>query len=56
MVPVAGGDADGMVLDFLVQERCNQEAAETCRRRVVEGYSEEPRVAVTDTLASSGRR
>ena len=35
-------DADGMVLDILVQERRNQEAAETFLRRVV----------VTDKLAS----
>jgi putative transposase len=47
-------DADGMVLDILVQERRNQEAAETFLRRVVEGSLEEPRVAVTDKLASYG--
>lgn len=45
-------DAEGMVLDILVQERRNQEAAETFLRRVVDGYPEEPRVAVTDKLAS----
>jgi putative transposase len=47
-------DADGMVLDILVQERRNQEAAETFLRRVVEAYPGEPRVAVTDKLASYG--
>jgi putative transposase len=45
-------DAAGMVLDILVQERRNQEAAEAFLRRVVEGYPEEPRVVVTDKLAS----
>ncbi len=47
-------DADGMVLDILVQERRNQEAAETFLRRVVEGCPDEPRVAVTDKLGSYG--
>jgi putative transposase len=47
-------DADGMVLDILVQERRNQEAAERFLRRVVGGYPAEPRVAVTDKLASYG--
>ena len=47
-------DADGMVLDILVQERRNQEAAERFLRRPVAGYPEEPRVAVTDQLASYG--
>jgi putative transposase len=45
-------DAEGMVLDILVQKRRNRDAAETFLRRVVEGYPEEPRVAVTDKLAS----
>jgi len=45
-------DADGLVLDILVQERRNQEAAETFLRRVVDGYPAEPRVVVTDKLAS----
>ena len=45
-------DADGMVLDILLQERRNQEAAEIFLRRVVESYPEAPRVAVTDQLAS----
>ncbi len=39
-------------IDILGQERRNQEAAETFLRRVVEGYAEEPRVVVTDKLAS----
>jgi putative transposase len=43
---------DGMVLDILVQERRNQEAAETFLRRVVEREPGEPRVVVTDKLAS----
>ena len=45
-------DADGMVLDILVQERRDQEAAETFLRRLVEEQSTEPRVIVTDKLAS----
>jgi len=45
-------DQDGMVLDLLVQERRNQEAAETFLRRLVEGQPSEPRVVVTDKLAS----
>ena len=47
-------DADGMVLDILVQERRNQAAAETFLRRLVEGYPATPRVIVTDKLASYG--
>ena len=45
-------DADGMVLDILVQERRNQEAVETFLRRVVAGEPGTPRVVVTDKLAS----
>lgn len=45
-------DADGMVLDVFLQERRNQEAAEAFLRRLVEGQPGEPRVIVTDTLAS----
>ena len=45
-------DADGMVLDILVQERRNQVAAETFLRRLVEAYPDEPRVVATDKLAS----
>lgn len=47
-------DADGMVLDILVQERRDQEAAETFQRRVGDAYPDEPRVAVTDKRASYG--
>jgi putative transposase len=42
----------GMVLDILLQERRNQEAAEAFLRRLVEGYPVRPRVAVRDKLAS----
>lgn len=45
-------DADGLVLDILVQDRRNQQVAEAFLRRLVEGYPEEPRVTVTDKLAS----
>ena len=45
-------DRDGLVLDILVQERRNQEAAERFLRRVLEGESVAPRVVVTDKLAS----
>jgi putative transposase len=45
-------DQDGLVLDILVQERRNQEAAERFLRRVVAGEPGEPRVVVTDKLAS----
>jgi putative transposase len=45
-------DQDGMVLDILVQERRNQEAAERFLRRVVAGEPSEPRVVMTDKLAS----
>ncbi len=37
-------DADGRVLDIVVQERRNQEAAEALLRRLVNGYADEPRV------------
>jgi putative transposase len=45
-------DADGMVLDILLQERRNRKAAEAFPRRLVEGQPTEPRVIVTDKLAS----
>jgi putative transposase len=45
-------DRDGLVLDLLVQERRNQEAAERFLRRVLDGEGQAPRVVVTDTLAS----
>jgi putative transposase len=41
-----------MVLDILVRERRNQEATEAFLRRLVVGQSAEPRVVVTDKLAS----
>jgi len=47
-------DADGMVLDILMQERRNQEAAEAFLRCLVEGYPDAPRVAVTDKMGSYG--
>jgi putative transposase len=46
-------DQDGIVLDLLVQARRNQEAAEAFLRRVVDGCGCQPRVVITDTLASS---
>lgn len=45
-------DQEGLVLDILVQPRRNQEAAETFLRRVVNGCGYQPRVVVTDKLAS----
>jgi putative transposase len=45
-------DRDGLVLDILVQERRNQEAAERFLRRVLDGEDAAPRVVVTDKLAS----
>jgi putative transposase len=45
-------DRDGLVLDILVQDRRNQEAAERFLRRVLEGEGVVPRVVVTDKLAS----
>src|SRR5262249_9205047 len=45
-------DEEGIVLDILVQERRNQEAAEAFLHRVVEGQPGEPRVVITDKLAS----
>jgi putative transposase len=47
-------DADGMVLDILVQDRRNREAAERFLRRLMERYPEGPRAVVTDKLASYG--
>ena len=47
-------DADGMVLDILVRERRNQDAAETFPRRVLEEYPEVPRATVTDKPAWYG--
>jgi len=45
-------DADGVVLDILVQGRRNQGAAEAFLRRLVAAYPAEPRVVVTDMLVS----
>ena len=45
-------DQEGMVLDILVQPRRHQEAAEAFLRRVVEGWGYQPRVVITDKLAS----
>ena len=45
-------DQAGIVLDILVQERRNQQAAETFFRRLVEGCGFLPRVLITDKLAS----
>ena len=45
-------DADGLVLDIFLQERRNQEAAEAFLRRLVDGQPAEPRIVVTDKLAS----
>ena len=45
-------DRDGLVLDILVQERRNQEAAERFLRRVLDGEDRAPRVVITDKLAS----
>jgi putative transposase len=45
-------DRDGLVLNVLVQERRNQEAAERFLRRVLDGEGAQPRVVVTDKLAS----
>jgi putative transposase len=45
-------DADGMVLDIVLQERRNQAAAEALLHRLVERQPTVPRVLVTDKLAS----
>jgi putative transposase len=45
-------DQNGVVLDILVQERRNQEAAERFLRHVLDGEECTPRVVVTDKLAS----
>ena len=45
-------DQDGVVLDILVQPRRNREAAEAFLRRVVDGCGYQPRVVITDKLAS----
>jgi putative transposase len=45
-------DQNGVVLDILVQSRRDQQAAERFLRQVVDGVGEEPRVVITDKLAS----
>ena len=45
-------DQDGVVLDILVQPRRNRAAAEAFLRRVVDGCGYQPRVVITDKLAS----
>jgi putative transposase len=46
-------DQAGVVLDTLLQPRRNQEAAEAFLGRVVDGQGYQPRVVITDRLASS---
>jgi putative transposase len=45
-------DKHGVVLDILVQQRRDQLAAETFLRRVLAAAGSEPRVVITDKLAS----
>ena len=45
-------DKQGVVLDILVHQRRDQYAAETFLRRVIEATGTEPRVVITDKLAS----
>jgi putative transposase len=45
-------DQEGVVLDILLQERRNQEAAEAFLRRVVGGCGYQPRAVIADKLAS----
>src|SRR5207248_3812788 len=45
-------DKHGVVLDILVQQRRDQHAAETFLRRVLSAVGAEPRVVITDKLAS----
>jgi putative transposase len=45
-------DQHGVVLDILVQSRRDQQAAECFLRQVVDGVGFEPRVVITDKLAS----
>ena len=45
-------DQNGVVLDILVQSRRDQQAAERFLRQVVDGVGYEPRVVITDKLAS----
>ena len=45
-------DKHGVVLDILIQQRRDQCAAETFLRRVLAAAGAEPRVVITDKLAS----
>src|SRR5207244_4412872 len=45
-------DPNGVVLDILVQSRRDQQAAERFLRQIVDGVGYEPRVVITDKLAS----
>jgi putative transposase len=45
-------EQEGVVLDILVQQRRDQEAAETFLRRLLVVQQYEPRVVITDKLAS----
>jgi len=45
-------DQNGVALDILVQQRRDQNAAERFVRQVVDGVGYEPRVVITDKLAS----
>jgi transposase-like protein len=45
-------DQNGVVLDILVQARRDQHAAERFLRRVIDGVGYQPRVVITDKLAS----
>ena len=45
-------DKHGVVLDILVQQRRDQQAAETFLRRVIASTGSEPRVVITDKLLS----
>jgi putative transposase len=45
-------DQNGVVLDILVQSRRDQRAAERFLQQVVDGVGYEPRVVITDKLAS----
>jgi putative transposase len=45
-------DQHGIVLDILVQQRRDQHAAECFLRQLVDGVGYEPRVVITDKLAS----
>ena len=45
-------DQNGVVLDILVQSRRDQRAAERFLRQVVDGVGYQPRILITDKLAS----